>query len=241
MAATGYAGGDPAKVSKAGDSMTGPLLLAANPTAALGAATKQYVDATEAAGPATLAALADVHVAGAATGQVLAFDAHTATWGPVTPASGGGGGSVVTTASAYVTTGNINLQNTGGAWQPVLEADHVTPLELSIPAAVGARAAIDYNAMRTGTNVVDIGVMVGSVIVRFMATGTSSPAVDGDLGWYTSGGSFALHGGRRSFVVTPGDLDGGRVRFAMVTVGNGSGTIEAAPTDTFYWEATVIT
>ncbi len=44
------------KVSKAGDTMTGLLVLSADPAAALGAATKQYVDAAEAAAAANLSA-----------------------------------------------------------------------------------------------------------------------------------------------------------------------------------------
>jgi hypothetical protein len=36
---------DTSRIAKAGDTMTGPLLLAADPTTALGAATKQYADA----------------------------------------------------------------------------------------------------------------------------------------------------------------------------------------------------
>ena len=37
-------GGDPSRVAKSGDTMTGPLVLPADPTTALQAATKQYVD-----------------------------------------------------------------------------------------------------------------------------------------------------------------------------------------------------
>jgi len=44
------------KVSKAGDTMTGLLVLSADPAAALGAATKQYVDAAEADAVSTAAA-----------------------------------------------------------------------------------------------------------------------------------------------------------------------------------------
>lgn len=40
-----------AKVQKSGDTMTGPLILAADPTTALGAATKQYVDTATGGGP----------------------------------------------------------------------------------------------------------------------------------------------------------------------------------------------
>lgn len=44
MAATGYAGGDPTRVAKAGDTMAGPLVLPGDPTAATQAADKHYVD-----------------------------------------------------------------------------------------------------------------------------------------------------------------------------------------------------
>lgn len=50
MTATGYTSGDPDKVDVAGDTMTGPLVLSADPTTALGAATKQYVDAQASGG-----------------------------------------------------------------------------------------------------------------------------------------------------------------------------------------------
>jgi hypothetical protein len=43
MSAIGYTGSDPALVKKAGDTMTGPLVLSTDPTVNLGAATKQFV------------------------------------------------------------------------------------------------------------------------------------------------------------------------------------------------------
>lgn len=46
MAASGYVGGDPAKVDDDGDTMSGALVLSGAPTAPLQAATKQYVDLT---------------------------------------------------------------------------------------------------------------------------------------------------------------------------------------------------
>jgi hypothetical protein len=45
MAAVGYTSGDPRKVNKSGDTMTGPLVLPGDPTTSLQAAPKQYVDA----------------------------------------------------------------------------------------------------------------------------------------------------------------------------------------------------
>lgn len=44
MTATGYVGGDPNKVNRSGDTMTGPLVLSGAPTIPLHAATKAYVD-----------------------------------------------------------------------------------------------------------------------------------------------------------------------------------------------------
>lgn len=44
MTAIGVVGGDPSKVSKAGDTMTGPLVLPGDPASALQAADKSYVD-----------------------------------------------------------------------------------------------------------------------------------------------------------------------------------------------------
>ncbi len=52
MAAIGFVGGDPTKVSKAGDTMTGALLLPGDPTSALQAADKAYVDSVTSAGVA---------------------------------------------------------------------------------------------------------------------------------------------------------------------------------------------
>jgi hypothetical protein len=74
MAATGYVGGDPTKVSKAGDTMTGALMLAADPTAALQAADKQYVDNTALAGvpDATTTSKGKVQLAGDLAGTAAA-------------------------------------------------------------------------------------------------------------------------------------------------------------------------
>ena len=53
MSATGYVGGDPTKVSKAGDTMTGALVLPGDPASALQAADKHYVDSAIAGGAVT--------------------------------------------------------------------------------------------------------------------------------------------------------------------------------------------
>lgn len=185
-------------------------------------------------GPTTLAINQDVDLSIAPTnGQVLGYNGTTKYWVPQT-VSGGGGTLVV--RSAYITSGVVNLANTAGTWQVVLQADNTTPFELAIPAAVGDWVEADVNGMRTGTNKVDLAVISGSTLVRFLASGTSTAASDGDTGWYDSGGSFALHGGARGFSVASGDLDTGTVRITLVTSGTGSGQLEASASDTFYWQ-----
>lgn len=52
MAATGYVGGDPTKVSKTGDTMTGALVLPGDPVSPLQAADKSYADALVSGGVA---------------------------------------------------------------------------------------------------------------------------------------------------------------------------------------------
>lgn len=86
-------------VQKAGDTMTGPLLLAADPTAALQAATKQYVDAVGVTswngrkGAVTLA-IADITTAG---GAPLAAPAFTGTPTAPTAIAGTATGQLATT------------------------------------------------------------------------------------------------------------------------------------------------
>jgi hypothetical protein len=74
MAATGYVGGDPTKVSKAGDTMTGALVLPGDPTAALQAADKNYVDSVTSAGvaDATTTTKGKVQLAGDLSGTAAA-------------------------------------------------------------------------------------------------------------------------------------------------------------------------
>jgi hypothetical protein len=71
-----------AKVTKAGDTLTGPLVLAADPASALQAATKQYVDAGDAG------KLSDAPLDGQLYGR------QSGAWS-VVPAGGGGGGETI--------------------------------------------------------------------------------------------------------------------------------------------------
>lgn len=149
-----------------------------------------------------------------------------------------GGGFTPVIRSAYVTDGTINpLPNTGGVWQVLNHADGTTPFSLPVPASVGDWVEISINAIRDpGSNThLDVGVVVDGSIVRFLATGTATPAGDGDTGWYPQ--DLVHTSGPRGFTVTSGDLSGGNVTFALAVFGAGTGKLFAVPGDTFYWQA----
>lgn len=111
---------DTTKVNKAGDTMTGLLVLSADPGAALGAATKQYVDARDAVVaaaapvPATVAPLADGTAAvGVATKYAREDHVHqqTAITALTSDVTASGSGSV----PATLATVNSNVGSFGSA------------------------------------------------------------------------------------------------------------------------------
>jgi hypothetical protein len=71
MAAVGYTSGDPRKVNKSGDTMTGPLVLPGDPTASLQASTKQYVDSKSLLSGGTVTG--DLSVSGRLSGPVSPY------------------------------------------------------------------------------------------------------------------------------------------------------------------------
>jgi hypothetical protein len=145
-------------------------------------------------------------------------------------------GGRVAIVDQHITTGNITCPNTGGVLWTIITKPDTTRLELDLPAAVGNRVQLGVTGMRTGSDSIDVAVVVGTTQVRYLSTGTVTPASDGDVGWYAAGGGpFFLNNSPRGFVVTAGDLDGGNVRFCMVSNGSGLSIIEAATTDPFYW------
>jgi hypothetical protein len=136
---------------------------------------------------------------------------------------------------AWITTGDINpLPNTSGAWQAL------SGFELAIPAAVGDYVSLDVNALRKGTAnaFLDIGVLVGSSIVRFLASGTSTPGFEGDPGWYTPSAGLVGRAAPRGFTVASDDRDSGNVRFVVAVKADATGILYASSNYPFYWRAT---
>lgn len=134
---------------------------------------------------------------------------------------------------------DLTLPNTAGVWAELLRLDGITKFEIPIAAKVGDKVSIATHGMRnqaSSTAYVDVGVMVGSSIERFMASGTSTPGSEGDPGWYPQN-TFSLNSGPRGFQVTANDLDSGFVRFAMVVKAGGAGVFYASTNYPFYWRA----
>jgi hypothetical protein len=133
---------------------------------------------------------------------------------------------------ARVTTGDTTLPNTGISWAAV------SGFELAIPAVVGDDVELDFSAMRNANAnaLLDMAVIVGTTLVRFLASGSGTPAAEGDPAWYTQA-TFIGHAGPRGFAVTSGDLDGGNVRFVLACKSNGTGTVYSSTSYPFYWRA----
>lgn len=149
--------------------------------------------------------------------------------------SGGGSGSPqLVVRQAWITDGSgATLPDTAGAWAVV------TGFSLSIPAAAGDWVELGVHAMRsaTATASLDIAVVVAGSIVRYLATGTSTPALEGDPGWYLSN-SFVGQSAARGFTVISGDLDAGSVVFKLVAkTSAAAGTVHASSNYPFYWVA----
>lgn len=269
-----------AYLPRAGGTMTGALVLAADPAADMHAATRRYVDQAAATGGvpnATTGAVGLVQLAGDLGGTATAptvpglaqrqpLDADLTAFAALAPADDdllqrkAGAWTARTLAAvktdmglddvptlddlppadvvrrAYVTSGNVDpFPNTGGSWA-------VLPgFELAIPAAVGDDVEVSVHAMRTNTEsaFLDVAVLVGSTIVRYLATGTSSPAIEGDPGWYPGapGTHYPTQSGARGFTVEAGHLDGGQVRFVLVCLAAGAGRLYASASFPFYWQA----
>ncbi len=163
--------------------------------------------------------------------EVLTADsgeAESVAWDP----AGGGSSYQPVMRQAYIKTGNVTLPNTGGVWAAL------AGFTLSIPAAVGDYVDIgaSFFMLPTAGNFIDVGVLVGGSFVRFMSSGTATPAVEGMPAWYPET-NFRTSFSPMGFTVTSGDLDGGNVVWAMASLSAGSGTLFASTNGPFYWRS----
>lgn len=140
---------------------------------------------------------------------------------------------------AYITSGVVTPPNTSGAWQVLQQAASAGPFELSVPAAVGDYVDVSMQTWWTpkSTISVDLGVVVGSSIVRYLSTGTGTPSSRG-LPWAHQDTTFKTPSSPIGFTVQSGDLDGGSVRFSVVVKSDGTAAdLYATSTFPFYWQA----
>jgi hypothetical protein len=237
MAATGYVSttGDARKVNKAGDSMTGDLVLPDDsPDTSHSAASKAYVLNAVAGGATGVAS--DTVVSETAFGQAATAGVSTEyargdhTHGtPATPAAG----ATIRTADTRITAGDVALSS-AAAWTIVTSG--ATPLACSITAAVGDRLLVSPQFMRTGSAAfLDLAVLTsGGAIGRYLGSGTSSPLAEGNPAYYPQASTFPGATGPVQMILASGEVNAGQVTVALVYKGSGPETIYASATYPFY-------
>jgi hypothetical protein len=127
--------------------------------------------------------------------------------------------------------GRITLPNTASAWA------RLTALPtLEIPAAAGDYVEVTVQALKSpATGKLDVAVLAGGSLVRFMASGGASPGFDGDPGWQNVSG-FLGRSSPHGFVVASGDLTGSNVVLCVAVNADGTGTIDASSDYPFFWQ-----
>jgi hypothetical protein len=162
-------------------------------------------------------------------GQLVVADSTQAAgvkWASPAPAA-----AIPKVRYAWITTGDTVMPNTAAAWQAL------AGYELDVPAVTGDHVELGFSAMRNvnSNTFLDIGVLVGTTIVRFLATGTNTPALEGDPAFYQTSSGFVGHANPRSFTTVAGDIDGVNVRFVVVVKSTGAGTLYSSANYPFYW------
>lgn len=168
---------------------------------------------------------------GATPGFTVTTEGDAVFQGTVTSAGGGGGGVSVT--RGIITTGNVTLANTAGAWAAVPGISAACG-----PCAVGDNVEFQPGFMwdPTGTTqFLDLAVLVGGSLVRFSSNRTATPAVEGDPTIYPAPETYRTPGCVFDFEVEAGDLDGGNLTIVLATRGNGVGTVFASASFPWRW------
>lgn len=238
MAATGYVSptGDTRKVNKAGDTLTGDLVLVDNiPDTDQSATPKGWVlqqVAGAGTGVASDAVVAETTFGQASTAGVsAAYSRGDHSHG--TPASPGGG-STVRTVDARLIPGDVALSSSA-SWAVVTSG--VTRLAASITAAVGDRIQAAPSFMRSGSgSFLDLVILTAEgAISRYLGTDSATPLAEGHPSYYPQAASFPGVPGVMQIVVASGEVDGtGKATIALAYRGSGSETIYASATYPWY-------
>lgn len=228
MTAVGYASttGDARKVTKAGDTMTGDLVLNdSSPDTNLSAASKGYVLALASGTVVTETTAGQASTAGVAATYSRGDHTHG------TPASGGG--TAIRTADTRVTAGDVALA-TSVPWAIVTSG--ATPLSCAITAAIGNRIIVGANFMRGGSGFfLDLAILTsGGSISRYLGSGTSTPLAEGNPAYYPQASSFPGAPAPMQITVASGEVNGDQVTLALVYRGSGTQTVYASATYPFY-------
>jgi hypothetical protein len=143
-----------------------------------------------------------------------------------------GGGSALVVRRGKVTSGNLTFP-VAGAWVAVPGSP-----ELVVPAAVGDYVEFSLPSMlgNFSVNFGDLAVRVGGALVRYLSTGTNTPATEGAPAFYGDQG-FDRTSPVFEFVVEAGDLEGGNVTVVFATQGSGGGTVYASTDYPLKWRA----
>jgi hypothetical protein len=231
MTATGYVStsGDTRKVTRAGDTMTGDLVLNdSSPDTSLSAAPKGYVDtALEDA----VLTIGDQVINGEKTfadripvapGFDPAFDNQLARKAYVDAAVAAGGGGAIRTALVRVTNDDLSGLPAAASWT-IVQTSGGTQLKCSIAASAGDRIRVCGAFMHIGAHFLDWALLDSAgAIALYATTGTSSAPTEGNPTMYTSN-SFLPVPSPDMFTVASGHINAGQVTVALVHQGLGTG------------------
>lgn len=177
---------------------------------------------------------ADLDALAAVTASSLAAKADAA----ATTSALAGKAAKPRVVATYVTTGNPAGDvppGTGGGW-----AKYAGVGELVVPASVGDFLEVDlaFVTVADSGSIWDVGVLVGTSIVWTSSSGTATPSGDGDPGLAPFAAPVRPFMSAAGWlVVESGHLDGGNVRFVLLSNSSGGGKIFHATSNPFRWKA----
>lgn len=226
MTAIGYASttGDTRKVNKAGDTLTGDLVLSDDsPDTAHSATSKAYVLA-QVAGAGTGVA-SDTVIAGTSFGQAsTAGVAATYSRGDHahgTPTSGGG--TSIRTASVRITDDSLAGLPAAASWT-IVQTSAGTQLKASIAASAGDRIRVCGNFMFVGAHFLDWVILDNAgAIALYATTGTITAPIEGNPTMYPSR-SFGPLASPDMFTVASGHINTGLITVALAHQGASTGS-----------------